>query len=213
MAFSPIEIACIFVEAGESIRVSRWNTSGTCIQVGGGSLWAAYLLEVWSNFPCKYAWIQQFNSRCLMLLLVKSGLFWLSSKSNWVKVKVFELIQGTMCLEVFSDHFTSPCDETDWLLAFLVPITVFKSMVLNFVVLLMLPFHEFFFWKGFPFELYNVEFRNTSQSCLLSVVVSGILKWVALKSLVAINTWSIMISVQWVWIAGYMRVPSDAVIL
>jgi hypothetical protein len=61
-------------------------------------------------------------------------------------------------------------------------------MVLNFVVLLMLPFHEFFFWKGFPFELYNVEFRNTSQSCLLSVVVSGILKWVALKSLVAINT-------------------------
>ncbi len=55
MAFSLNEIACIFVEAGEFIRVSRWNTSGTCIQVGGGSLRPAYLLEVQSNFPCKYA--------------------------------------------------------------------------------------------------------------------------------------------------------------
>jgi len=61
-------------------------------------------------------------------------------------------------------------------------------MVLNFIVLLMLPFHEFLFLKGFPLELYNVEFQNSSQSCLLSVVVSGILKWVALKSLLAINT-------------------------
>jgi isoprenylcysteine carboxyl methyltransferase (ICMT) family protein YpbQ len=60
----------------------------------------------------------------------------------------------------------------------------------------MLPFHEFFFLKGFPLEVYNVEFQNSSQSCLLSVVISGILKWVALKSLVAINTLSIMISVH-----------------
>jgi hypothetical protein len=115
---------------------------------------------VQSNFPCKYAWIQQFNSRCLMLLLVKSGLFWQSSKSNWVKVKVFELIQGTMCLEVFSDHFTSPCDETDWLLAFLVPITVFKSMVLNFVVLGMLSSTRFSFWKDFLLKSIMWNFRT-----------------------------------------------------